>query len=216
MPVRSTIVGGAPDQLPRLVIRTTTSVALSLGTLTATPFIVTAAAGPKDGAVFSLGLNIVQSLDFVGAALGVSLVVHASSRAAESGRMALGVFKRTAAVVGLGAIALVAVSPFVLRLLNPSYVHLHGPALIAVLAIGSFLRTPYVIWAALQRSRRDMRPLLVLNSIAAMVVFALLPLAAHRWGAIGAGVVVALAQAILSAGCGLHMLMTYRRGEQAS
>jgi O-antigen/teichoic acid export membrane protein len=194
-------------ELPRLVRRTTTSVALSLGTLTLTPFIVTAAAGPSQGAVFALGLSVVQSLDFVGAALGVSLVVHASTAAAESGGMALAVFKRTAAVVGVGAVALIAVSPFVLHALNPRYVTLHGAAIITILAVGSFVRCGYVIWAALQRARRQMRVLLLLNAVAALSVLATLPPVADRWGAVGAAVVVASAQVVLSAGAAVHVLV---------
>jgi O-antigen/teichoic acid export membrane protein len=202
-------------ELPRLVRRTTTSVALSLGTLTLTPFIVTAAAGPSQGAVFSLALSVVQSLDFVGAALGVSLVVHASTAADESGDMALAVFKRTAAVVGIGAGVLIAISPFVLRALNPRYVTLHGAEIITILAVGSFVRCGYVIWAALQRARRQMRALLGLNAVAATSVLATIAPIAHHWGAVGAAVVIASAQVLLSAGAALHLLLRRSTGRAA-
>ncbi len=199
-------VPDALAQLPRMVKRTTTAVGLSLGTLTVTPFVVTAVAGPTQGAVFALCLSVVQALDFVGAAMGVSLVVHASPYAAEAGKMAMAVFRRTAAVVGLGAVALIVVAPFVLRMLDPTYVNLHGAAVIALLAVGSFGRTIYVIWAALQRARRTMRTLLVLNSIASVFVFASVgPMAAHR-GAVGAAIVIAAAQIILSLGALLDLL----------
>ena len=206
----ATVVAGARAALPKLVARTTTSVGLSLGTLTVTPFIVTAVAGPARGAAFSLCLAIVQSLDFVGSAMGVSLVVHASAAADEAAPMALAVFKRTALVVGAGAVALILVAPHVLRVLNPSYLSLHGPATITILAVGSFCRCVYVIWAALQRARRRMRGLLTLNAVAATVVFATLPYFAARWGAVGAAVVIAGAQIVLSAGAGVHLLYSAR------
>lgn len=209
-----TVVLGAHRELPRLVTRTTTSVGLSLGTLTVTPFIVTAAAGPAQGAAFSLCLSIVQSLDFVGAAMGVSLVVHASARADDAARMALAVFKRTALVVGSGAVALIVVAPYVLRLLNARYIDLHGPAVVTILALGSFSRCVYVIWAALQRSRRRMRGLLSLNAVAAALVFASMPSFAGRWGAVGAAIVIAAAQIVLSVGAGLHVMWSHRAGNR--
>jgi len=195
----------------RMVQRTTASVALSLGTLTATPFIVTAAAGPTQGAVFSLALSVVQSLDFVGAALGVSLVVHASGAGPAGGRMAMIVFKRTAAVVGAGAVVLVIIAPFVLRTLNPRYLHLHGAVIIAILAAGSFSRCLYVIWAALQRARREMRALLVFNGTAATAVLATMAPVSLRWGATGAAIVIAGANALLSSLAAGHLAWRHRR-----
>lgn len=209
-----TVVTEALDEMPKLVTRTTTSVALSLGTLTVTPFMVTAAAGPVQGAVFSLCLSIVQALDFVGAAMGVSLVVHAAANANAAGRMALSVFKRTVTVVGAGALALVVVAPYVLRVLNARYIDLHGPAIIAILAVGSFARSIYVIWAALQRARRRMRDLLLLNSLAAAFVFSTMTYSAHRWGAVGAAGVIAGAQLILSAGALIHLAFSALRPPQ--
>jgi O-antigen/teichoic acid export membrane protein len=199
------------SELPKMVARTTTSVALSLGTLTVTPFLVTASAGPTQGAVFALCLSVVQSLDFVGAALGVSLVVHASPHGSQAGKMALAVFRRTVVVVGFGAVALVALAPVLLNLLNPAYGELHGVAVIAILAVGSFSRSVYVIWAALQRARRNMKPLLILNGVASVCVFTTVAPMARHWGAIGAAVVIAFAQIVLSGGALISLLRAHLR-----
>ena len=195
----------AVGELPRLALRTTVSIAMSLGVLTATPFLVTAAAGPERGAVFSLALAIVQSLDFVGAALGVSLVVHASGAGADSARMARTMLARAVAIVGGGAVVLVLLSPIALRLLDGRYLQLHGVAVIALLALGSASRSGYVIWAALQRARREMRALLTLNAVVASVVLATIVPVASRWGAVGAAALVAGANVFLTVCAGVHV-----------
>jgi len=195
----------AVAELPRLALRTTVSIAMSLGVLTATPFLVTAAAGPERGAVFSLALAIVQSLDFVGAALGVSLVVHASGKDADGARMARIVLARAAAIVGGGAVVLVLLSPFALRLLDGRYLQLHGVVVIALLALGSAGRCGYVIWAALQRARRQMRALLTLNAVVASAVLAAIVPIASRWGAVGAAALVAGANLFLTLCAGIHV-----------
>jgi O-antigen/teichoic acid export membrane protein len=148
--------------------------------------------------VFSLGLAIVQSLDFVGAALGVSLVVHAAGAAEDGARMARVVFARTAVIVGGGAVVLVLLSPFVLGLLDRRYLQLHGVIVITLLAFGSVTRCAYVIWAALQRSRRRMRALMTFNAVAASLVLIAIAPVAQRWGAVGAAALVAGANLLLS------------------
>ncbi len=202
----SSVSQGGVSALRRMTRRTTSSVALSLGTLTLTPFLVTAAAGPIPGAVFSLALSVVQSLDFVGAALGVSLVVHASASASGTGTMARAVFWRASAVVGGGAVALVLLTPFVLRLVNPIFLDLHGVAVISVLAVGSVSRVGYVIWAGLQRARRNMRPVLIVNGLGSAVALLSVVPAAQAWGAVGAAVAVASAQFVLTLGTCVHLL----------
>jgi O-antigen/teichoic acid export membrane protein len=192
-------------QLRALVWRTTLSVALTLGALTFLPFVVTAVSGPTQGAVFALCLSITQSLDFVGAAFGVSLVVHASTPGADSVRLARIVFLRAVSIVGAGALVLVVASPLVLRVMNPAYLELRGVAVIVILAASSVLRTVFVTWSALQRSRRAMRPILILNSVGAITLYATVPVLSGRWGAIGAALSLAGAQTVLSLGAALHL-----------
>jgi O-antigen/teichoic acid export membrane protein len=110
---------------------------------------------------------------------------------------------------------LIAVSPLVLRALNPRYVTLRGAEIITILAVGSFVRCVYVIWAALQRARRQMRALLMLNAVAATSVLATMAPVAHHWGAVGAALVIAAAQVILSAGAALHLMLQRSAGRAA-
>ena len=197
-------IDGAPAELKELVKRTTAAIAMSLGARTVTPFIVTAAAGPIQGAVFSLGLAIVQSLDFIVAALGVSLVLHASGAEGADERVALAVFKRTVAVTVVGAAGLIAIAPSVLHLLNPSYEDLKGARVIAILALGTVAATGYVIWSSLQRARRRMRALLVLNAVVSTLGLAAMVPVAARWGAVGAASTILAAQVFLSIGAAVH------------
>ncbi|MGH8891126.1 MAG: lipopolysaccharide biosynthesis protein [Acidothermaceae bacterium] len=198
-------------QFDALTLRTTSSVALTLGSLTFLPFVVTVVSGPVQGAVFALCLSVNQSLDFVGSALGVSLVVHASAPGADGARMARQVLRRAASIVGVGAIALVAASPLVLRIMNPTYLELHGIEVIAILCAGSLLRTGFVTWSALQRARRQLSPVLILNAAGALTLYATLPLLCDKWGAVGAALSLASAQTVLSIGACLHVLSGVRR-----
>ena len=198
-------------QFDALTLRTTASVALTLGSLTFLPFVVTVLGGATQGAVFALCLSVNQSLDFVGSALGVSLVVHASTQGADGARMARQVLYRAALIVGAGGIALIAVAPLVLRVMNPAYLGLHGVEVIAILCAGSLLRTGFVTWSALQRSRRHLRPVLLLNTAGALTLYATLPTLCHAWGAVGAAISLATAQTVLTIGAALHTVAAGRR-----
>jgi O-antigen/teichoic acid export membrane protein len=198
-------------EFDRLVVRTLTSVALSLGVLTVTPFLVTAFAGPSQGALFALSLSIVQTLDFIGAALGVSLVVHASSEPEQAAKMARDILIKTAALAALGAVLITAVAPVALRLLNQQYGDMGATTVIAVLSAGSVVRTVYIVWAALQRSRRQMGWLLAMNLITCALLLAVIPTLADRHGALGGAFALLVAQSVLSLGAGAHFIASRHR-----
>jgi len=73
------------------------------------------------------------------------------------------------------------------------------------------LRTGFVTWSALQRARRQLRPVLILNTAGALTLYVSLPLLCDRWGAVGAALSLASAQTVLSIGAGLHVLASVRR-----
>lgn len=198
-------------EFDRLVVRTLASVALSLGVLTVTPFLVTAFAGPSQGALFALSLSIVQTLDFIGAALGVSLVVHASSAPEQAATMARDILIKTAALAALGAVLITAVAPVVLRLLNQQYGEMGATAVIAVLSAGSVVRTVYIVWAALQRSRRQMGWLLVMNLVTCGLLLAIIPTLSDQHGALGGAFALLVAQSVLSLGAVAHFIVSRHR-----
>lgn len=197
-------------EFDRFVPRTLLSVALTLGVLTLTPFLVTAFAGSSQGALFALSMAIVQTLDFIGSALGVSLVVHASNEPESAVLMARAVLLKALCFAIPGAIAISAIAPFGLGMLDPRYSEMGCAAVISVLCVGCVIRTVYMVWAALQRSRRTMRPLLVLNSITAVVVLGCIPTFCERAGALGGALALLLAQIVLSGGAAAHFVYTSR------
>ena len=192
----------------RLVIRTLTTTALSVGVLTATPFMVTIFAGPSQGALFALSLTISQMLDFFGAALGVSFVVHAASTPALAGKMARTVLIKTAILTTSAAVLIAALAPIALRLLNPQYGAMGANWVIAVLCVGSVIRTGYTVWAAVQLVRRNMMTVLAVNFVSGVLLLAANPGLSAAHGAVGGAFAMLLAQSVLSAGALTHFIVT--------
>jgi GT2 family glycosyltransferase/O-antigen/teichoic acid export membrane protein len=195
----------------RLVVATMASVALSLGLLIVSPSLVTAFGGPSQGALFALSLSIVQALDLIGAAMGVSLVVHASGAPEQTWSMARSVLIKTAALVAAGAVVIAALTPVGLTLLNPEYGAMGAVGVVGLMCAGSVIRVPYMVWAAMQRARRNMKALLTLNFASAALFLGTVPGMADRHGAVGGATALLVAQSVLSAGAALHMLLIYRR-----
>lgn len=200
-------------EFDRLVVSSVTSVALSLGVLLLSPFLVTAFGGPSQGALFALSLSVVQALDLIGAAMGVSLVVHASGASVHTWEMARPVLIRTAALVTAVAVLIAVSAPIALTLLNPEYGAMGAFGVIALLCAGSVVRVLYMVWAAMQLARRNMKPLLALNVVTASLFFALIPAMAGTHGAIGGAFALLAAQSVLSSGAAAHILVSRRRAE---
>lgn len=201
----------AVREFNRLVVQTMTASTLSLGLITITPFLVTLYAGPREGALFALSLPIVQTLDFISAAMGVSLVVHASSAPEQANAMARHIMIRSSALVVVGSVLLIAVVPVVLPLLNPQYGQMAPTAVISVLCLGSVIRVVYTVWSCLQKSRRNLKVPLILNFITAAVLLAIMPALAGAYGALGGAIAVLIPQVILSAGAVVHLIVTRRK-----
>ncbi|PBC37869.1 hypothetical protein CJ178_27975 [Rhodococcus sp. ACPA4] len=188
----------AATEVVRMCKQAVPTQAMGIGVILLMPFLVTAYAGPVQGAVFSLSMSIAQTLEFVGSAMGTSLVVHASKNPREGSKMALVLFVRVSVLVAVGGILLSLAAPVIFGILNPEYLDLNAELVVVLLALGSLLRTMFVVWSALQRARREIGPLVVINGLFAAVVMAILPFACHLWGAVGAALTVGIAQAAAS------------------
>ena len=201
----------ARQEFDRFAKRTLASAALTLGVLALTPFLVTAFAGPSEGALFALSLAIVQTLDFVGSAMGVSLVVHASSNPRDALTMARSILVKAGAICACGALAVVVAAPIVIGTLDSRYDERTVLIVVAALSAGSVIRTVYMVWAALQRARRRMSALLTLNGLCGIVLLTSIPLLCSSFGAIGGALALLGAQVVLSVGAVVDFLLERRR-----
>jgi O-antigen/teichoic acid export membrane protein len=201
---------GAVPEFHRVVARTLALSALGVGVIMLAPFLVTVSAGPTQGALFALSFSVVSTFDFIAASMAVSLVVHASSAPEQAATMARGILVRAGAVTILGTAGLVAVAPTALRILNPQYGELGAFAVISVLCAATVIRAPYIVWSALQQSRRALRLPLMFNAVTAALLLIVMPSLCDTFGAVGGALAVLVHQAALTAAAGVHQLLTLR------
>jgi O-antigen/teichoic acid export membrane protein len=207
----------ASAEFKRVVVRTIALSAMGIGVVTLTPFLVTVFAGPSDGALFALSFSIVATFDYIAAAMAVSLVVHASSEPDQANAMARGILVRAAALTVVGTTAVIAVVPSALQFLNPEYDFRDTLAVVAVLCAATICRVGYIVWAALQQARRNLRMPLIFNAVTAVVMLASMPVLCGEYGAVGGALAVLVHQIGLSAMAGVHFVIANRRrrAEQA-
>lgn len=200
-----------PGEFNRVVRQTSTLSALGLGVVTLTPFLVTMFAGPRQGALFALTFSVVATLDFVAAAMAVSLVVHASSAPAHGSAMARSVLLRAAVVTLGGTVALVGAFPVLLPILNPEYTGMNTLGVVSVLCAATVVRVAYIVWAALQQSRRRLRMPIVFNTLSAVLMLALMPTLCGMYGAVGGAFAVLIHQVFLTGAAAVHVVAGARR-----
>ncbi len=190
--------GNASAEVVRMCRQAVPTQAMGVGVILLMPFLVTAYSGPVQGAVFSLSMSIAQTLEFVGSAMGTSLVVHASKNPKDGSKMALVLFVRVSVLVAVGGVLVSLGAPIIFGILDPEYLDLDAELVVIILAIGSLMRTMFVVWSALQRARREIGPLVVINGLFAGLLMVVLPFACFLWGAVGAAVAVGVAQTAAS------------------
>lgn len=185
-----------------------------MGATMLTPFMVTKFAGPAQGALFALCLTIVQTLDYIAAAMGVSLSVHASSAPEQGGAMARAVLLRSAIVLAVAAALLVAVVPLGLRLLQKEYGEMGSLEVVATLSVGSLIQVLYIVWTGLQRARRKMAAPLVFNVMAATLLYALIPTLSAKYGALGGAISLLIFQIFLACAACLYYVVNRSIGKR--
>jgi O-antigen/teichoic acid export membrane protein len=210
---------GPPVNLPereavrefnRFASRSFVVVALSNSVFSFTPFLVTTFSIPKEGALFALSLTVVQALDLIATAMGTSLSVHGSAVPCAAAAMARSVLVRALLVSTSGAVVVVVAAPVLLRLLNAEYGTMNATAVVAVMSAGTVVRTGFMVWAALQRSRRNMRPLVVVSACGAVAVVVAMPILARSHGALGGAYGLAMAYVVLTVGAAVHTFYVWR------
>lgn len=211
LPASAIPAGSSAAAFNTFVAQTILSSGVTMGAFLVTPFLVSVFADAKQGALFALSLSIVQALDLLGAALSMSLVVHASSSPEHAGAMARAIMIRIVLLTTIGAAVIIAVAPIGLRLLNPEYGALGATYVIAVLAVGGVLRCTYQVWCGLQRARRKMTAPLVLNVTTAIVLLATMPGLCGAYGALGGAVALLLASLAMTLGIVVHFEVSRHR-----
>jgi O-antigen/teichoic acid export membrane protein len=200
----------AVQEFNKFIPRSLVSTILGYAIFYFTPFLVTAFSNPKQGALFALALPVAQTVDMVSTAMGTSLVVHGATQPAEAGAMARSALAKALPIAALGAISLGVVAPTLLHYLNPEYGSMGAVGVITILCCASIVRVPFSIWAALQRSRRNLRPSLVVTFFGAAVVSTATPVLSHAYGALGGALALMAAYVVLLSGAVIHILYVRR------
>jgi O-antigen/teichoic acid export membrane protein len=201
----------APREFTRVVRQTTSLAALGVGVIILTPFLVTLFAGPSQGALFALMFSIVATLDYVAGAMAVSVAVHASSDPEHGPAMARSVLARAAVVTAVGTVVLVSTTPVVLRILNREYAHMNVLGVVSILCAATVVRVAYIVWVALQQSRRNLRMPLLFNAISVVLMLVAMPTLCEAHGAIGGALAVLIHQVFLTAAAGIHVMSSNRK-----
>jgi O-antigen/teichoic acid export membrane protein len=130
--------------------------------------------------------------------------------------MARAILLRVVVLALTGGLALALVAPTALRWLNPHYGSMGARSVIAVLALGTVLRCTYMVWAGLQRSRRNMKMPLLFNFFCAVLLLSIMPKLTSEHGALGGAIALLLSQCAVITAIGIHVLVTHRRGRRTS
>jgi O-antigen/teichoic acid export membrane protein len=197
-------------EFDRFIPRSFVSTVLGYAIFFFTPFLVTAFSDAKQGALFALALPLAQTLDVITTAMGTSLTVHAAIEPGVGAAMARSVLIRALPTATVGAVAIAIAAPAVLQRLNPAYGSMKAFEVIAILCAASVVRVPFSVWAALQRSRRNLRPMLIVAFAGAVVVVSATPTLSHAYGAVGGALGLISAYLILSGSAVLHTLSVRR------
>jgi O-antigen/teichoic acid export membrane protein len=194
-------------ELDKLAAQTFAMAALTMGVTVSSPFVVTIFAGPKPGALFALCFTVAQLIDVVVSTMCISLVVHAANQPEHGGRMARALLIRTLGLAILAALLVTLTVPAVLPHLNPQYGEMGSVGVIAMLGLATVIRVFSIVWSELQRSRRRMRAPLLVNLLAAVALFTLIPALAPTYGALGGAIAVVALRVVQSCGAVMFVLV---------
>lgn len=171
---------------------------VSVGVGLSLAFIVTALAGPAEGAVFALCYQFSVVLDLVAVGFGTSLAVHAAADHDSGRALAFRTWKQVAMIVAVVGGALIVGSPLLFLVLGDFYAASGGHLVLGMLAVACLLRTPWLIWGALLRAEQKAATVLLFNTMEAAVLVPLVVLFTVNYGAQGAAGAVLIVGAILA------------------
>jgi O-antigen/teichoic acid export membrane protein len=138
--------------------------------LTVLPLLVVGILGSRDNAFFYLPLLIVSAFDALFATACTSLVVAGAADVRRQSELARLMARRALLLLLPGALALVALAPYILLVFGADYSE-HATTMMRLLALSSIPRAAHSLYAALARFRGDGRAILLRQvlSVAALV-----------------------------------------------
>ncbi|GAB2457012.1 O-antigen/teichoic acid export membrane protein [Conyzicola lurida] len=190
-------------------VRDGASSTLNLGIGLSLSFIVTALAGPAQGAVFAICYQIGLVLDLVVIGVSGSLTIN-SAGGNSGGQIAFRMWRRVLLCVAVIAAVLIAGSPVLLGVFGPYYVENDGAVVLGLLVVGSVIRTAFEVWTGLMRAQHRTTELLVWNAVGAAVLLPAVFILTPIFGAVGTAVGVLLSTVVLAV-VGLTGLFKSRR-----
>lgn len=160
---------------------------LAAAALTALPLLVVALLGSASNAFFYLPLLIVLAVDMLFANACTSLVAAGSHEVARQTELARLMTRRAGQLLVPAALALVALTPWVLAVFGADYVE-NASTMMRLLAVASIPRAAHSLYAALARFRGDGRAILTRQLLSVATLGAGVVVLAPRMGLTGVGV----------------------------
>jgi O-antigen/teichoic acid export membrane protein len=178
-------------------VRDGASSTLNLGVGLSLSFIVTALAGPAQGAVFAICYQIGLVLDLVVIGVSGSLTIN-SAGGDSGGQIAFRMWRRVLLIVSVIAAVLIVGSPVLLGIFGEYYVANDGAVVMSLLVVGSVVRTAFEVWTGLMRAQHRTTELLIWNAVGAAVLLPAVFILTPILGAIGAAIGVLLSTVVLA------------------
>lgn len=173
----------APESGPLLrclrgfVLRDTAAIGVQLAFTFLAPFLVTALAGPGEGAEFALCYQVGAAIDLVATGVAIAMTKNSATNTNLGSKLALGVWLRMLPpLVGVGMLASAA-TPILLYLVGRGYDPGTGATIVAILSVSSVGRSAYAIWSATMRAKLRLNLVLAVNLTTAVIAAALVALA---------------------------------------
>jgi hypothetical protein len=188
------------------VSQTIFAAVLSLGAITLTPFVVTAFAGRGKEPCSRSRCQLFRRWISSERHSPLRSPCMPRERLTMQGQWQKRCPARALALEAIGAVVIIAVAPLGLQVLNSQYGAMNPTEVIAILCGASLMRAAYLIWAGLERARRNVTVPLVLNCVFTAILLLATPVMSGRFGALGGASAVLLAQSVLTLGAAFHVL----------
>ncbi len=190
--------GIVPRQVARFAAGDYLGSLFDLLAMMALPLLVIRQVGLSANAYFYLAWTVVQSLNLVAINMGASLTVETASdetKLAVYGRQALTQIGR---ILSPTVLAMLIFAPFILRIFGAAYAT-EAAALFRLLTLAAIPKSINVIYLSLERARRRIAPIVLVQAALCVIVLALGYVLLGRYGISGIGLAWLISQTVVAA-----------------